>query len=571
MYTDTGELAAAAYTWGVAHPSGYPLFTLLAHVWCMIPWSSVIGGLNVLAAVYVATGVAIFSGMLQRMHHGTSAYVPASIGAAVGLSPLVWSQSTAFEVYSLHFLLLVAALYYALRYRQESLIRFLHSSALFLGLGVANHLSTVFLVPGFIVLWWNGGWSKQKLSTVTLISVLPLLLYVLLPLRSSTLPPINWGWVHRSWDAFVYHVRGKQFGVWLFSDNKAVETNASILLASLSEIVLWIGWIPVLIGLWVLYQRSKSIAVGLLVLAAGNLIISLGYAIPDIESYFLPTAVVVGILFYAGVNRLVQHRTSNIAALLLLIPVTAFTINLSSINHRSHTAVEEYAQFCWDHLEPNAILITRQWDYLCSAMWYHQVVNKQRPDVVVIDKELFRRTWYIPHLQHWHPDVMERALPFVNDYMIWLNEFEADSDSFNKDRNKPNQIQQRFIALLNAILDSNQHRPLYVTPEVVAEEKGFAPGYRALPVANMYRLTKDTSLVVRTKPDRLSRLALALDGKNSRLDKGLRETIMGMTAADAIYHVQFLNDSATGYRLRDLTIAFDPKHRISRTLLSRIP
>lgn len=38
MYTDTGELAAAAYTWGVAHPTGYPLFTLVAHVWTLLPW-----------------------------------------------------------------------------------------------------------------------------------------------------------------------------------------------------------------------------------------------------------------------------------------------------------------------------------------------------------------------------------------------------------------------------------------------------------------------------------------------------------------------------------------------------
>ena len=36
MYTDSGELAAACTTLGVAHPTGYPLFTLLGHVWTMM-------------------------------------------------------------------------------------------------------------------------------------------------------------------------------------------------------------------------------------------------------------------------------------------------------------------------------------------------------------------------------------------------------------------------------------------------------------------------------------------------------------------------------------------------------
>jgi uncharacterized membrane protein len=59
QYTDSGELAAACTTFGVAHPTGYPLFTLLGHVWTLLPWSSPISGLNILAALLVASGVAL--------------------------------------------------------------------------------------------------------------------------------------------------------------------------------------------------------------------------------------------------------------------------------------------------------------------------------------------------------------------------------------------------------------------------------------------------------------------------------------------------------------------------------
>ena len=36
-FTDSGELAAVAATLGVAHPTGYPLFTLLGHLWTLLP------------------------------------------------------------------------------------------------------------------------------------------------------------------------------------------------------------------------------------------------------------------------------------------------------------------------------------------------------------------------------------------------------------------------------------------------------------------------------------------------------------------------------------------------------
>ncbi len=54
-YTDSGELAAAVATLGIAHPTGYPLFTIVGHLWTYLPISSsVIFELNVFAAFLIA-------------------------------------------------------------------------------------------------------------------------------------------------------------------------------------------------------------------------------------------------------------------------------------------------------------------------------------------------------------------------------------------------------------------------------------------------------------------------------------------------------------------------------------
>jgi len=116
-YTDTGELAAACATLGIAHPTGYPLFTLLGHAWSMLPWPSVIIGLGILNALVVGAGVMVMAyvvrDVLRRIGHADDApTLFISLGAAglMGFSAVAWDAATAIEVYGLHILLLAVTL-----------------------------------------------------------------------------------------------------------------------------------------------------------------------------------------------------------------------------------------------------------------------------------------------------------------------------------------------------------------------------------------------------------------------------------------------------------------------------
>src|SRR5437762_3277993 len=48
---DSGELITAAYTLGVAHPPGYPLYTLLAKLFTLIPIGTIAWRVNLFSAV----------------------------------------------------------------------------------------------------------------------------------------------------------------------------------------------------------------------------------------------------------------------------------------------------------------------------------------------------------------------------------------------------------------------------------------------------------------------------------------------------------------------------------------
>ena len=64
--SDGGELAAAAYTLGIAHPPGYPTYVLLAHLFTRLPVGEVATRTNLFSAVSAAAASALVTLNLAR-------------------------------------------------------------------------------------------------------------------------------------------------------------------------------------------------------------------------------------------------------------------------------------------------------------------------------------------------------------------------------------------------------------------------------------------------------------------------------------------------------------------------
>ncbi len=581
QYTDNGELAAAAVTLGVAHPTGYPLFTILGHVWSMV--STDIGWLNMLASIWCAIAVgaayALMLEVLLLLKGGVAAshrIASAATSLMLGFSGLVWSQATSLEVYSLHLCLLVLTLLCVLKSLHDDAdgsSRWSAMSGLFYGLMLANHLSSAFLAPGLMLLWLSARRPGHLRSWYLVIgpALLGVLLYAVLPLRSAQEPPLNWGMVHRSLDAFLYHVKGTQFGVWLFSDRQVLKVNARIFQHVLSNAVLWAGYGALAIGLWQMMRSNRRLTFGFLVLATGNLGIALGYSIPDIESYFLPTIVVALVFSGVGIWWLVQRFAPALSWVALVVPVVSLTINYSQQDRSHHRAVEGYTEWVLAHAEPNAVIITRQWDFFCSAAWYEQVVHGTRPDVAVIDKELFRRTWYAPYLTQRYPVVMGRAQREIDAYMPLLADFEQDGDAFVR-AGKSQEIQPRFVAMLNSLLDNNAERPLYVTPELLSDEPGFASGWQPVPAGPLVRLIRPGTMPKQRFSDvGLEKVITSLYAPRERLDSSLRDITMMALGSTAMYHLDALSDTTSFRRYRMQARRLAPSHPAAVQLESMLP
>ena len=197
---DGGDLISAAATGGVAHPSGYPLYLLLAGLFQRIPVGSLAFRTNLMSAVCTLLAAGLLFELLENQ---LDSELSALAGALVfGLSPLVWSQAVISEVYALQALLTVAIMY-ALLSPIRSPLLYVGQGLLF-GLALGNHLTTLLLAPLLFFLRppvANGQATMPVFSRrgVALLGLrftgvfTGLLVYLILPLRASAWPPVNWG------------------------------------------------------------------------------------------------------------------------------------------------------------------------------------------------------------------------------------------------------------------------------------------------------------------------------------------------------------------------------------------
>jgi hypothetical protein len=572
-FTDSGELAAVAQTLGIAHPTGYPLYTLLAFLWTKLPLPfSVIYTLNLFAAVCTAvSAVLFFQVTLFILRYVQSQTIFAGLSSkkkkekkadTISLAPLnnfslllisfaatltysfartIWAQATAIEVYALHLVMINLALGLFLKAiltnttpekgsEKSVLLEPFLIWAFVLGLGFTNHLTMILLAPAMIYLYFKRfGFDRssfQRIALMTIPFAAGLCIYGYLPLRSAAEPELNWGEVHRNLDKFLYHVQGKQFQVNMFNGNW--QPQAKLFFEIYGFQLAFIGFLPMLLGAVRLWTVARDIFWFLMWLIIGCTAYSVNYNIHDIDSYFALAFLASIIVMSIGLLFFFQRQPKLVYAA-LLIPLLSVGLNYKASDRSQDTLVLDYTKSMIQNLEPNAVIISAQWDYFCSAFWYLQTVEGYRQDVVLIEKELLRRTWYVRQVERLYPAVAGKSKPEIDQFMEDLEKFESQQ-SYNS-----MQIQTRYLALINSFVARNlAERPVYATIDVFQSEPEFARAYNKTPQGFAFQLTAPDAKLPSFKAD------LQLEGffalaPNGHLEKGIMQTAAAELQALAQY------------------------------------
>jgi hypothetical protein len=376
-------------------------------------------------------------------------------------------------VHALHAALLAVQLWLLLRWRRTGSLWAARAAAFLAGLALGNHLTSALFLPASLI--WLLAYGRRNRLTgrrwggLVAGFLAGLLVYLYLPLAAARRPAINWG-DPQTWQGFWWLVsgrlyRGVAFGVPLGSLPGRLSAWASLLLQQVG----WWGWALALVGIWRLTQRDRpALAVSLYAFVVFS-VYALMYDRADSYQYLLPAVLVVGLWWGHGVlaaveavyrwgrgktaPRLTRAALAASATLVVLLPLLPLTRNFTANDLSHDREAADYIVAVYRAALPGALIITSG-DRSTFALWYGQHALDERPDVAIVNANLWGFDWYRRTLAAHHPEVTQ------------VDGVDSTAD------------------LRDLIRSNLRQRPLYVTDDA----RPVAAEYDLAPAGPLYRL-----------------------------------------------------------------------------------
>jgi hypothetical protein len=403
---DGGDLITAVATGGVPHPSGYPLYLILARLFQFIPLGTLAFRTNLFSAVCTILTALVLYAFLIHPSKGGSIARPVSFFAALtyGLAPLVWGQALVTEVYALHGLLMIVCLY-VLDPGRLNLSEW--TRGLIFGLAAANHLTSVLIFPLLLLNFQRGLFVSARVFLIRCGGILSgLMLYLVLPLRAYFDPPVNWGDTS-TFSGFIWLVSGQIYHDYLLTLTFAeVLQRLSAFAGLLLDQYTWIGVLLAIYGL--LSLRSRRIQITSLWMGMIFLLFALLYGSKDSQVNLLPVWLVLAIWLAYGLRDLCEWFShhfemqwmvvgSLFALLLVRTPFIARSVDVSDDRSARDFIDRSLAEI------PRDALVFVDGDEETFSLFYAQFALHLRLDIIIVSKDLLAYGWYTDSLRRNYP------------------------------------------------------------------------------------------------------------------------------------------------------------------------
>ncbi len=437
---DSGEFQLVAAELGVAHPPGFPLYTMLANLMTRLPLEATAAyKVNLLSVITsVLTLILVYLAVYQL----TGSIAAGIIGSlALGGATTFWAQATTANIRSLTGFFTALALYFLLkttgysirsgnqktsldaqnsisqeRLSGKRMTLFLALFFLAIGLGITHHGSLVFIATFFILfllLVQPTYLAPRRWPIILLAAGVGLATLLYLPIRGAAgafgaPDDLN------SMGGFLNHVLARGFrGDLLYFDDLGIlwerlKVMGNVFAFQFPPFLL----AAIVAGMAIMIWRRRLLAL----LIGGSMalftLVAAIYRAPQTVEYLLPAYVlaVVSIGYLAGVakkvgltskvsrtNRVIGRYLAPILIALLLVAALGQFVDRYpsySILHRDTTA-RDYAQPLLEQA-PDKALILADWHW-ATPLWYLQEVEGLRPDVevqfVFPTAEAYAQTW----------------------------------------------------------------------------------------------------------------------------------------------------------------------------------
>lgn len=398
-FGDWGEMQTVAHVLGVAHPTGYPTYILLAWLAELVPIGSVAFRANFLSAVFV--GAALGTVTLISIRLGVRPVIAGAGAIALGAVGTVWAAATVAEVNPLHLLFGALILHRAVVWEDRRSRSDLVLGGLLVGLALGNHLLTLFIAP-FVAVFvlWAG--RREILARPWMLvpalaaALLGLAVYLYIPLAAGQSPPLPYN--HPvTLDGVLWLVSGTQFrGQFDFLSPRgpgefvaALPALWAVLAGRATPVMPILG----MAGLAVLVRRRPSFGLLCAAILISGVYVWANYL--QLEHYLLVPWLLLAIGASVALEWIaaamarwpyriaVAHGGVLVGAAALTFALGLGTMNWSASDRSGDRSGRDYVDAVFAALPRDAAILS-YWD-ASTPLWYGQHVEGTRPDTLIVD------------------------------------------------------------------------------------------------------------------------------------------------------------------------------------------
>ncbi|MEQ8764555.1 MAG: DUF2723 domain-containing protein [Planctomycetota bacterium] len=454
---DSGELIAVSHRLGVAHPPGYPLYTILAKGFASLtPVGSIAFRLNLLSALTNALAVALLCHAIGRWTGSVAAGLVS--GGLLATSLPFWKYAIVAEVFALNNLMAALLIWAFLRMLRamkgdeihpgRAIQRCLLGMALLTGLTWAHHHTLIIIagpVLGWSVLLAISPFVRELVGLSRDAALRPpaLLLQVTVCLLAGLLPLLYLPWAasREGWPlwgdpttlrGFLWILARGDYGTLsLAPESKKLVADFSHFGHFLASILPQFGWIG---GLYLaaavsflvrrpsrgeegsLWTRGTFAFALPLAVSAGGFWAFFGLiAFPAnppvylgvVERFHILPGLILAVVMGLGAARLFSaiQRPWAIVMIVIVTLSTPIALHFEDVQQRDNTFTEDLGRALLASTPKNAVLFTRG-DLLTNSITALQTTESLRTDVLLIDQELMTYDWYVRYLRQRHPGLL---------------------------------------------------------------------------------------------------------------------------------------------------------------------
>lgn len=421
---DSGEFQIVAPLLGVAHPPGYPLYTIVGWLFThLLPVGSVAYRLNLLSAFLAAGALTLLNaatrGWARRLGAAPGAAFVGGLAAALTLGTVTtfWAQSGIANIRMPTVFCAALALYALSRHaetvsRQPSAVggrdTWLWLLALALGLGLGHHPSLgfmgLFMLLYLLLIDPRLARQPRRWGRPLLIGGLSLLPLLYLPLRGAAgafLAPPNLD----TWDGFWFHVTAQGFEGDMFAFANAQDLPGRL---ALLPTLFRFQFNPALLataalGALVLAWRERRLCLLLVGGLALHTFVSITYRAPQTVEYMMPAYLPLAILVGLTVAWLLSFSVLRLSSFVIFPALVLMAGLLNGLDHAPSFFALARDRSTREAMEPllqqapPGALILADWHW-ATPLWYLQRIEGQRPDVEVqyvypVAGQAYDETW----------------------------------------------------------------------------------------------------------------------------------------------------------------------------------